>query len=94
MASLAELIDSAAQIRFYTERRDRQILALRKAGHKWTNIAEAAGMSRPGVEVIARRENGGTTPLVKQQARHEAEAEAALGAAETPADELAAETAA
>ncbi|WP_210481534.1 hypothetical protein [Naasia sp. SYSU D00948] len=52
------------------------IVALRQEGHTWERIARAAGMTRQGIERIAKRANGGKVPVPRGRAARPMEPEA------------------
>ena len=65
--SLEELHQVSEIVREATARRNALILAARLDGWALTAIAEAAGLSQPGISAIVTRANGGTPPIPRQK---------------------------
>ena len=66
MDDLADLRDAVASMASSLQRRNELIVAARRDGWPWANIAEAAGVTRQHAQLIARTTNGGVLPKPKE----------------------------
>lgn len=77
MKNLDELKTTTATLEEAIEKRARLIVEARTDGWPWDAIANAAKLTRPGAEKMAKRANGGVLPRPRQRVTEAAAAESA-----------------